>query len=255
MIDLHSHILPELDDGAGSIDEALEMARAAVADGIEKSAATPHVRANDYPTRPKEMEERLETLRDALRGSGIPLEVLPGGEIALDMLATLKDHKLRRFGLAGNPRYLLVETPYHGWPLGLEETLFGLRLRGFTTVLAHPERNRDVQENPSLLESLVEGGTLIQVTASSVDGRLGSRARASARHLIESGLAHILASDAHAAPLREVGLSKAVHAIGDPALARWLTQAVPEAIVEDRAIPPRPGRQSGRFRLSDFGNR
>lgn len=248
MIDLHSHILPWLDDGAESIELALDMARTAVADGIERTAATPHVRADDYPTRPDEMELCLEMLRNALHGSEIPLEVLPGGEIALDMIPELDDEALQRFGLGGNPGYLLVETPYHGWPLRIEETLFGLQLRGFTAVLAHPERNQDVQEKPSLLESLVERGTLIQVTASSVDGRLGSRTRASAHHLIERGLAHVLASDAHAPSVREVGLSNAVKAIANPALAEWLTQAVPEAIVEDRAIPPRPERQPGRFR-------
>ena len=197
MIDLHSHILPGLDDGAETVEGALEMACSAVADGIQAVAATPHVRS-DYPTTPEQMEQGVESLREALREASIPLELLPGGEIALDVLPGLEDDELRRFGLGGNPAYLLLETPDFGWPLGLEETLFQLRLRGFTIVLAHPERNDEVQENPGRLERLVEVGTLVQVTAASVDGRLGPVAHKTALRLVELGLAHMLASDAHA---------------------------------------------------------
>ncbi len=247
MIDLHSHVLPGLDDGAESLEAAVEIVRAAGADGIRVLAATPHVR-DDYPTRPEQMEAALAQVRAAAAGLGV--ELLPGGELALDALARLDEDSLRRFGLGGNPRYLLVETPYYGWRIDLGETLFGLRTRGLTPVLAHPERNSEVQANPDLLAPVVAGGTLVQLTASSVDGRLGRRPRDAARALLDLGLAHMVASDAHAPTVRAIGMRAACAAIGDEALARWLTEDVPRAVVEDAALPPRPAsRRRRRFRL------
>src|SRR5438105_3336949 len=103
VIDLHSHILPGLDDGAETLDQSLAIARAAVEDGIAVIAATPHVR-DDYPTTAAEMEERLAEVRRAVEAENIPLDVRPGGEIALDRLARVPPDDLRRFGLGGNPR-------------------------------------------------------------------------------------------------------------------------------------------------------
>ncbi len=245
VIDLHSHILPGIDDGSETIEEALEMARSAVADGIDVVAATPHVRG-DFPTEPGRMEQLVESVRAALDEHSIPLELLTGGEIDLEMLPELPDAELRRFGLGGNPRYLLLETPYSGWPLGLEQTVFDLQLRGFAVVLAHPERNEEVQESPKRLERLVEMGMLVQLTAASVDGRLGPRTQKTGLGLVERGLAHLLASDAHAPTVRQVGMSAAAQQIGDAALARWLTREVPAAIIAGADLPPRPERRPAR---------
>jgi protein-tyrosine phosphatase len=251
MIDLHSHILPGLDDGAATLEDALAIAEAAVEDGIRVIAATPHVRA-DYPTSPEQMEQLVEKLRQELRAADVPLELLPGGEIALDRLPDLGDDELRRFGLAGNPKCLLLEAPYFGWPLGIEDTVFQLQLRGFRVVFAHPERNGDVQASPELLTPLVERGMLVQLTAASLDGRLGPGAQKTARRLLELGLAHLLASDAHAPDLRQIGMSAAARAVGDNDLSRWLTEDVPAAIVAGSEIPARPARHTRGFRRPSF---
>ncbi len=247
MIDLHSHILRGLDDGARTLDESLEIARAAVEDGTEVIAATPHVR-DDYPTDAGVMEYRVAELRHELAQAGIPLDARPGGEIALDWVSRLGVDELARFGLGGNPRYVLVETPYYGWPPGLADRLFALIAAGITPVLAHPERNAEVQARPGRLVPIVETGTLVQVTAASIDGRIGRRARETGLLLIDQGLAHMIASDAHHASVREVGMAVAASAVGDPQLAAWLTRGVPSAILEDRELPPRPpvrGRPAG----------
>jgi protein-tyrosine phosphatase len=243
MIDLHSHILRGIDDGARSLEDSLEIARAALADGITLIAGTPHVR-DDWPTDAGVMEYRVAELNAELARARIPLEVRGGGELALEWLARLQIEELRRFGLGGNSRYLLVETPYYGWPLALPDSLFSLRAQGITPVLGHPERNAEVQAHPERLAQLVEGGVLVQVTAASLDGRIGKRPQDCARRLIESGMVHMLASDAHHASVREVGLSSAAKAVGGR-LAEWLTSDVPAAIVNDAPLPPRPERDRG----------
>jgi protein-tyrosine phosphatase len=239
MIDLHSHILPGVDDGARTLEDSLDIARAALEDGITAIAATPHVRS-DYPTSAGLMEERLAELRAELARRQIPLEVLPGGEIADDWIDRLSVEDLRRFGLAGNPRYLLVETPYYAWPHVLLDRLLSLGASGITPVLAHPERNAEVQTRPDLLVPLVRAGVLVQVTAASLDGRVGKRARACGLSLVEHGLAHLIGSDAHQALVRAAGLAEAARAVRSAELADWLTVGVPSAIVDDRRPPPRP---------------
>jgi protein-tyrosine phosphatase len=244
VIDLHSHVLPGIDDGPRSLDGSLEMLRDARADGITRLAATPHVRA-DWPTAPETMERLVAALREHDTG----VEVLPGGELDLAYLETLADDDLRRFGLGGNPQLLLVEFPYTGWPMRLRDVLFRLGVRGYRIVLAHPERNREIQEQPELLREIVDAGVFVQLTAASVDGRLGRGPAAAARALLREGLAHLLASDAHAPSIRAIGMSNAAAAVGDDALARWLTHEVPEAIVAGGEPPRRPAtRRRGFFR-------
>ena len=228
-----------MDDGPATLEESLEIARRAAADGVRMIAATPHVR-DDYPTEAATMERLVGELRAAIHEEGIPVDVRPGGEIAIDWLDRLSDEDLSRFGLGGSPRYVLLEFPYAGWPLSLHEWVFRLVTREITPVIAHPERNADVQHDPDELRPLVDAGALVQVTAASLDGRIGRSSRDAAFKLIERGLAHLLASDAHTPDVREAGLLGAVEEVGDAALARWLTLEVPMAIVTDAPVPRRP---------------
>lgn len=242
MIDLHTHVLPGIDDGPATMDGSLELLRAAHADGITRLAATPHVR-DDYPTQAETMERLVGELDAAAREAGIPVEVLPGGELDLAYLERLGDDTLRRFGLGGNPSVLLIETPHRGWPIGLRDTVFRLAVRGFSVVLAHPERNADVQANLDLLTPLVEAGMLVQLTAASVDGRLGKRARTCAHRLLDAGLAHLLASDAHASSVRATGLTAAAEALAYPALVDWLTCEVPARVLASEPLSAPPERR------------
>jgi protein-tyrosine phosphatase len=248
MIDLHSHVLPGVDDGAVDLDGSLDILRAAAEDGIVKLAATPHVR-DDYPTTAPTMERLVDEVNAAARLAAIPVEVLRGGELDLARLDTLDDAELRRFGLGGNARLLLLEFPYVGWPVGLPDRVFRLAARGYEVVLAHPERNSDVQAQPERLRPLVDAGVWVQLTAASVDGRLGRRAEACAHALVEERLAHLVASDAHAPAVRAIGMSSAVEALGDDALGCWFTLDVPAALLAGMPVPPRPERTRAR-RLS-----
>jgi protein-tyrosine phosphatase len=252
VIDLHSHVLFGIDDGPKTLEGSIAICAAAAADGITVLAATPHVR-DDYPTTPELMETRLAEVQAAV---GDRLRVVPGGEVDIAELARPAD-ELRRFALAGNPGYLLVETPYFGWPLEFPDRVHWLAVAGVRAVIAHPERNPDVQERPELLEQLVAGGALAQLTAASVDGRLGARARKTSELLLERGLAHLIASDAHEASVREVGMRSAAAAVDDEALARYLTLEVPRAIVDGGPLPerPEPRKKRGLFRGRSRGGR
>lgn len=245
MIDLHSHILPGVDDGARTIADSREIALRSVADGITAIAATPHVK-DRYPTTARTMEDGVVELQRDFDSEGIPLDLLTGGELDLERVLALDNGELRRFTLAGTGRYLLVECPYFGWPLGLEHALADLRYNGVTPILAHPERNPEVIDNPMLVARAVEAGALVQLTAASIEGRVGRRSKASASELLKQGLAHLVASDAHTADVREAGLAKATAAIGDKGLARYLTVDAPAAIVAGDDVPDAP--PSGRRR-------
>jgi protein-tyrosine phosphatase len=137
---------------------------------------------------------------------------------------------------------LLLEYPYSGSSPDLASICGRLRHDGLVPVIAHPERNETIQRNPTSVGPLVEAGALLQITAASVDGRLGRAPAACSRRLIELELAHLIASDAHAPDVRHVGLSGAVDAVGSGALAEWLTRSVPEAILEGADLPARPVR-------------
>jgi protein-tyrosine phosphatase len=248
VIDLHTHVLPGVDDGCRTLEESVELVRAAAADGVYAIAATPHVRS-DYPTEAATMEHLVEQVRAAVAAAGLAVEILPGGEIALDMLERLGLDGAARFGLGGNPRVVLLEVPYVGWPLVLESWVFRMQAAALVPVLAHPERNNEVQARPDLLGPLVEAGALVQLTAASVDGRLGSTARRTAATLLERGFAHLISSDAHTPRIRAAGLAGAAAAVGDPELGRWLTDDVPRALVTREPLPQRPLRRGRRLRL------
>jgi protein-tyrosine phosphatase len=257
VIDLHSHILPGVDDGARTLEDSLGIARASVDVGVETMAATPHVRG-DYPTSAETMERLLASTRQALATAGIPLELLPGGEIALDYLPHLEEQELARFGLGGNPDLLLLEFPYVGWPPDLAAKLAALRDRGVRVVLAHPERSSEVQAAPAHLWPLVEAGTLVQLTAASVSGTFGDGPRGAALDLLELDLAHLVAGDVHSPGARGAALAEVTSALGgDERLAAWLTAEVPAALLRGDALPQRPPRSSRGLRrgLNPFRRR
>lgn len=248
MIDLHSHVLPGVDDGTRTIDEALAMVETMLHDGVTTLAATPHVR-EDYPTTASAMETAVDELRSKLHHLGLPLTLLPGGEIAYDELDRLDADERARFGLGGNPHLLLLELPTLGLPLDLIPRLERLREAGTTVVIAHPERHPDLVGNRETLGSVARTGALLQVTAAALDGRLGRSQRSAAHALVDEGFAHLVASDAHRPGIRAAGMSEAVHALGDPALGRWLTDDAPRALLAGELLPPRPPSTRRRRRL------
>lgn len=243
LIDLHIHLLPAIDDGCGDLDATVALARAAVEDGVSAVAATPHVNAS-YPTTPQAMLAALDATDAALRAAGIPLDVRPGAEIALDRVDELSDAELRAFSLGGSGRYVLLESPFAAWPIDIELRTGRLAQLGMRTVLAHPERCRGLQTDSGveILRSAVDRGMLVQVNAGSLVGRFGKPSRTAAEAFMAAGLVHLLASDAHDAVNRPPRMTDVAKAVGDDELANWLAEAVPAAILAGADLPPRPER-------------
>ncbi len=244
MIDLHTHLLPGIDDGPSSVADAVAMARIAVEAGTGTIVCTPHVHPSYPGVTPEVIHRGVAELREALAVEEVPLEILPGAEISLDRLPELSDQDLRALTLGGGD-WLLLELPFHGWPFSLPQMLYDLEVRGFGGVLAHPERAESVQLSPDRLRDVVGRGALVQVTASSFTGEHGPRAKRAAAGLMRQGLVHFLASDAHGVgwrpPDMREGIAAAAHEarIGEEELA-WCVEEGPRLVVEGGPIrPPR----------------
>lgn len=230
MIDLHCHILPGLDDGPATLDEALDLARLAVAGGVSTVVATPHMPL----VSPDQRDQALALFRVALQQQQIPLKVLPGGEYLLDeqMLdrATASSNYL--LGGAAGRRYLLVELPANV-KLALFESLhYQAQIKGIQMVLAHAERLPEVETEWKRLQALAERGLAIQVNADSLVRPWWSQNRNSrqAKRLVCEGLASIVASDMHGTDFRPPRLAEARANLEKwlgPKAARELTETNP----------------------------
>ena len=164
MIDLHTHPIAAIDDGVQSQDEAVELCRIAVADGITTLAATPHIREGMFPNRRSGILEGVQALRRRLEEEKVPLRLVPGAEVYLEPEIGARARAGEYLTLNDGGRYLLLELPTRHLPAGIEDAVYRLRLEGLTPLLAHPERIIPFQEDPGRYARLLELGALGQVT-------------------------------------------------------------------------------------------
>jgi protein-tyrosine phosphatase len=247
VIDLHSHILPGLDDGPQRDRDSVEMARLAAADGISVVACTPH-RGYSYQTTSATVAAGIAALQPQIDAAGIPLRLVSGLEIAIDRALQMDEDELRAATLGGNGRWLLIEMPFQGWPLELPNLLTALELRGFSAVIAHPERAQSVQAMPDRMRDIVGRGALLQLTAQSLTGENGPRPLRCAEHLLHVGFAHIIASDMHSPTWRPPGITEGLTAAAlmfhaKPDDLRWMVEDIPQAVLDGRDVkaPRLPG--------------
>ena len=197
MIDIHCHILPMLDDGASDWSEALATARLAVSSGVTAMVATPHFQGDTQGLEimPK-LLSRYEKLVQLLARQQIPLKLFPGAEILCtpETVSMAKQHMLPTLG---NSNYLLTEFFFDESEEFITSTLLELANCGYRPIVAHPERYEAVQHSPELIEQLFFQDTVIQLDKGSLMGNFGSEVQESALWILQNGLAHIIASDAH----------------------------------------------------------
>lgn len=236
MVDIHSHILPAVDDGSKSWDMTLEMCHIALEDGVTHMVATPH--ANDEFKYDREAHlARVDELRQKIGGK---MEFSLGCDFHMsydNVQAAMADPT--KFTI-GNTRYLLVEFSDYGITPHVRNILEDFLAIDVVPIITHPERNSILQRNPQVMFPWIESGVLVQVTANSVTGFWGSHPKKVSEFLLKEGAVHVLASDAHEPRKRTPILSKAraaAAAIVGQDYAEMLVSANPLAIVKGEPLP------------------
>lgn len=203
MVDIHCHILPGVDDGPENMEDALEMARMAVRCGVTDLAATSHFRGDGQDYEP--LKNRFRQLSEALEQEGIPLKLHLGAEI----LCLEQTGELARAGklpTIGDTGYVLCEFCFDNSYDFMDMVLEDISDAGYRPVIAHPERYHAIRQDPLRLRRWIRRGYVIQVNKGSVLGAFGSGVRTAAKHLLDMGAVHILASDAHSSLRRTTDL-------------------------------------------------
>jgi protein-tyrosine phosphatase len=215
MIDIHCHILPNVDDGAASLDESLAMAAQAVADGIREMVATPHSLNGVYVNPANSVISGVAALRQALSAKRLDLRVYPGADLHLckNMVQQIENREACTINDAG--KFILLELPSQMVPNGAKDEIFALKLNGVTPIITHPERNAVIQHDPNLLYDLIQMGALAQVTAMSLTGDFGEFIARTSEALVRHRLVHVIATDAHSPQDRRPALSGAVERAGE----------------------------------------
>jgi len=247
VVDIHSHILPEVDDGPKSWDVCVAMCRAAAADGITHMVATPH--ANDRYHYDREYLQGLVAHLEGLVGDAPKLSLGCDFHLSYDNLQDAMAHPARY--VIGNTRYLLVEFSNYSIPQQITDSLLKLGDCGLTPIITHPERNPILRENLQRVVEWAERGCVVQVTGSSLTGFWGARARRAAHWLLERQAVHVLATDAHDMEKRPPVLSRAREAAAEvygEEVAQALVEINPRAIVTNQPLPyfPEPVVESSR---------
>jgi protein-tyrosine phosphatase len=239
MIDIHSHILPGLDDGAASMEEAVAMARFALTGGIRYMVATPHVKKGKYDNDREKILAAMANLRKVLLKKEIRLFVMPGAEYSLEPDLPQRFSRGELLTINNKGRYLLVELPTEFVPDYTASVLYDLQLQGVIPIIAHPERNNVFTRDHSRLYELVASGALTQITAGSLAGLFGKTAASASRIFLEQGCAHFIASDAHASTGRiqymETAIKEALNLLGNEAGVR-LAKENPQRAVQGEHI-------------------
>lgn len=212
MIEIHSHILPGIDDGALSKEEALEMARQAANQGITDIIATPHHGDGVYDNPKPFVREQVDALNGWFRRNGLSVKVHAGQEIRVSA-HLIDDWEADQLLTLAGSRYMLVELPSSHVPPNFGEWIHELRVHGLVPVIAHPERNKAAIASPALIASWVEQGALCQLTSHSLLGHFGRKLQKESLHLCRRNLIHFVASDAHNLERRDFALQAAFRII------------------------------------------
>ncbi|PAF18681.1 tyrosine-protein phosphatase [Terribacillus saccharophilus] len=213
MIDIHCHILPGVDDGARTLEDSIEMAKAAAAQGIHTIVATPHHRNNQFDNYREDILTRVDELNRILEEENIEVNILPGQETRIygDLAEGLSAKEILPVNL--DTPYILVELPTSTVPKYTNKLLYDLQVLGYTPVIVHPERNSELLSKPDKLYELVKSGVLTQVTAASLVGKFGKKIRDFSHEIVQANLSHFIASDAHNVHNRGFILQEAIQEI------------------------------------------
>ena len=242
MFDLHSHILPAIDDGAQTMEETLAMLQIAVDCGTDVIIATPHVIEGVWLPEWEEIVTGCHELTQAMEAAGIgPLAICPGAEVALNMDILARIPGPGQYCI-NSSQYMLIELPATHIPQFADEFFFTLQARGITPIVAHPERHPELGRNPHILLDWINKGILAQINGTSITGRMGERIMKTAELFLTNGMAHVIGSDAHSPHHRTPRLTETkakLHKLVGKDYATQLLITTPHAIINNEYIPIR----------------
>lgn len=214
MIDIHCHILPDIDDGSKSIEESIEMAKIAQSEGIKCIVNTSHYHPSFEFEKGQEILNRLNDFKIILKKNNIELDILIGNELYYtpDLIEELDDLD---FYTMNNSRYVLIEFPPTNFPKNIDDIVYEIKLKGYTPLLAHVERYIEVQENPNLIYNCIKEGAIIQINASSVLGKKGKELKKVCEILLDNNMVHVIGTDAHSSTRRRPLIKEAYDYISE----------------------------------------
>lgn len=214
MIDIHNHILPGVDDGPTTIQESVQMAKEAYAQGITKIVASPHHQNGIYINEREEILLQVTVLNELIEAHDIPVTVIPGQEVRIynEMIKDLVGNKIQTIN---DSKYLLLEFPFDHVPNNTYDTISQLLQKNIIPIITHPERYKKIRENPHILYELISLGATAQLTASSLLGVFGNDVKKFSLELLEHDLVHFVASDAHNTTVRWFDLVEAYDTVED----------------------------------------
>ena len=240
MVDLHSHILPQIDDGSDSFEESLLMLKRAAMSGVDTIVATPHWLPGSFMVSNGQRDVLVDKLQMMTDEAGISIKIVPGRECYFAPELFGFDEDFNNFTVGRMGRYLLIESPMQQIPSYVDQMVFDIQVRGIIPIIAHVERYADVISDPNVVLKFIENGCLIQVNMGSIRGRYGPNVQDTALALLSHHMVHIVASDmhtSHSTPLGE-GLMELNRVVGVEE-ARELVDARPRAVVEGVPVSKR----------------
>lgn len=201
MIDIHCHILPNVDDGSESLEESIAMAKIAESEGITKIVNTSHCHFDFKYKKGNELKLELEKFNQVLKEENINIEVLLGNELYYTRDLIERFNELDFFSM-NNSKYILMEFSPINFPKNIEDVIYEIKIRGYIPIIAHAERYKQVQEDVNIVLDCIKEGALIQVNASSILGKNGEKAEDTSKKLLDNNMVHFVATDAHSSNRR-----------------------------------------------------
>lgn len=212
MIDIHSHIIPGIDDGAKSIEMTMKMLKAAERDGTKKIIATPHYCIGYGEASIEEVKVKVKNLNDKAKAENIDIEIYSGQEVYFSE-NMLDNYEKGIIGTLNESRYMLIEFPMRKFDSNIFDVIYELQVKGITPIIAHPERYLPIIEEPILINKFIEEGYLFQLNSGSIEGKFGKKVKKTAELFLKNGIYNFIGSDAHNETKRPVGLSEALKII------------------------------------------
>lgn len=214
ILDIHSHILPSIDDGSKDIEMTLEMLRSAEKDGTKEIVATPHYLLEYGESTISEVKLLVKEVNSRINKEGIDVNIYAGQEVYYNE-NIIEDYLKGNIGTINDSRYMLIEFPMHRFDRNIFEVLYELQVRGIIPIIAHPERYKYFREEPILINDFINEGYLFQMNAGSIEGRYGESTKKITNLFLENNIYNFIGSDAHDVEYRKTGLQKAINILNE----------------------------------------